>query len=343
MGSGRLMIVGNPETNHIGSYFRYAASAMGISTGFADVRDASSNHWLINKIYWHGLGHRPSRINEFGRSVFRHCQNLKPQWLLCTGLAPLDSAVLKKIGGLGIGRINYLTDDPWNPVHRADWFLKALPYYDYVFSVRKTNISDLEKLGVPRIFYLPFGYAPEIHYPELPATEEERNRYGCDVVFIGGADKDRLPYIRAIIRAGLDLHLYGGYWDRFADTRKYWKGYANPEQMRKAVSGAKVNLCLVRRANRDGNSMRTFEVPAMKGCMLAEDTDTHRELFATEGNDLLFFSQPEDMLKKADYLLKNVIMRFDSAMRIHQLIMNGHHTYAHRLQLILEVITQHEH
>ena len=42
--------------------------------------------------------------------------------------------MLGAIGRLGIERINFLTDDPWNPAHHAPWFMKALPEYDEVFT-----------------------------------------------------------------------------------------------------------------------------------------------------------------------------------------------------------------
>lgn len=335
MSTKTILIVGNPEINHIGHYFHNAANELGILAGFADVRDALSGNDVINKVYWHCFGHRPARLDQFGRKVLELCESLKPGCLLCTGLAPLGRDVLKRIGELSIVRINYLTDDPWNPSQRSSWFMKALPLYDHVFSVRQANIPDLKKLNGPRIHYLPFAYAPEVHFPELPATEDEKQRYSCDVVFIGGADKDRLPYIRALIEAGIHLHLYGGYWDRFTDTKKYWKGHANPEQMRKAVSGAKVNLCLVRRANRDGNSMRSFEVPAMAGCLLLEDTNEHRLIF---GDDNIYFKTILEMHEKLTWLLSQEKDRKRFAQLAHDLVVHGRHTYKDRIASMLKAL-----
>ena len=36
-------------------------------------------------------------------------------------------------------------------------------------------------------------------------------------------------------------------------------------ELPKGISGARIALCLVRRSNRDGHCMRTFEVPAAGG------------------------------------------------------------------------------
>lgn len=80
-----------------------------------------------------------------------------------------------------------------------------------------------------------------MHYVEapLPAVAAQ---YQCDVLFYGGADADRLPAIEALIRAGFQVHLYGGYWDRSVNTRAAYRGIADAwwavrRGARHAVSG----------------------------------------------------------------------------------------------------------
>ena len=75
------------------------------------------------------------------------------------------------------------------------------------------------------------------------------------------------------------MALYGEFWQRFPATRSLTRGQADAETVRRAILQTKVTLCMVRRANRDGHAMRTFEVPASGGCMLTEDTEEHREIF----------------------------------------------------------------
>src|SRR5205085_1718904 len=96
--------------------------------------------------------------------------------------------------------VNYLTDDPWNRAHWAPWFLKALPHYFAVFSPRHANVYDLEKLGCQHVSYLPFGYDPELHFPE-EAAPDERKSLEVDLLFVGGADKDRVPICEAIAQS----------------------------------------------------------------------------------------------------------------------------------------------
>jgi spore maturation protein CgeB len=286
--------------------------------------------WL-RAINWRLLGRRPVHLHAFGREVLRTCEEFKPHVLITTGLAPVSRAVLEKISELGIRRLNFLTDDPWNPAHRAQWFMHALPVYDIVYSPRRAMLADLEHVGCRQVRFLPFGYDEDLFF----SPSKETVSPGTDVVFAGGADADRVPYMAAFIEHGFDLALYGEYWHRQPATRAVAKGQADVETLRKAIASAKVALCLVRRANRDGSCMRTFEVPAVGACMLTEDTPEHHEIFGDEGEAVLYFDDLASMLEKARKLCNDEVLRIRLAENAHRLITTGGHTYRHRLAAML--------
>jgi len=333
-GAGALLIVGNPAIFHIGAHFRRAAEELSIPVELCDTRRAFDAPWPAIQWNWRVLGHRPPRLNSFSRLVLDKCQTLRPRWLLATGLAPLTANALRRLREMDVICLNYLTDDPWNPAHHARWFLDALPQYDQVFSPRRANLDDLRQLGCRQVDYLPFAYASHMHYPESAAPEES-SRYECDVLFYGGADSDRMPYIVALLEAGLDVHLYGGYWDRHARTRPYFKGHADPATLRKAVHGARITLCLVRQANRDGHVMRTFEAPAMGACMLTEDTPEHRELLGPDGATTIYFSGVTSLVENAHRLLARPEERRRLVDAAKTWATQGSNTYADRLSTML--------
>ncbi len=215
----------------------------------------------------------------------------------------------------------------WNPAHRAPWFLQAVSQYDYVFSPRRATLSDLRAHGCLSACYLPFAYAPELHFPEAPTDDAERVRLASDIVFPGGADRDRVPYMQALIRTGFNVALYGGYWERYPQTAGSARGHADAQTLRKAVGAAKIALCLVRRANRDGNVMRSFELPAMGACMLTEDTVEHREILGDDGEAVTFFRTQEEMGEKLRWLLAHDDERRRLKEAAHRVITRGHHTY----------------
>src|SRR5207237_9229724 len=119
---------------------------------------------------------------------------------------------------------------------------------------------DLRKHGCALVSYLPFAYAPQVHYSEPPHTDETDGDFSADVAFAGGADPDRVSLVAALIRDGFTVALYGGYWDRYPETRQATRGHAGPQTLRKAIGAAQVALRPVRRANSDGDSMRPLAV-----------------------------------------------------------------------------------
>jgi spore maturation protein CgeB len=332
----RLVLVGNPGEGHVGAHFYQAAGQLGYIVQFCDSGGAfkGSNWW--QKVNWHLRSHRPARLAEFGRLLDRHCRVFRATCLLSTGIAPIDETGLQRIGGLGVRRINFLTDDPWNRTHYAPWFMNALPHYDLVFSPRRANMDDLRRAGCRNVSYLPFAYAPGVHFSDPALGAEEHQRLAADVIFAGGADRDRLPWIQALIGAGFNVALYGGYWDRESDTKKFARGIAGAQELRRAVAAAKLALCLVRRANRDGHAMRTFELAAMEACILAEDTAEHREILGNDGEGAVYFRSSSEMIEKTHWLLEHHAERHRLAASARKRLSSGRNTYADRLVSMLE-------
>ena len=337
-----LLVVGNRGGTNVGWSLWQASAELGISAHFADALQASRAPAWRRQIAWRLLGHRPVHLPAFSADVLRLCEQLRPPCLLATGIAPVNRKALEAIGGMGIKRVNYLTDDPWNPVFRARWFLDALPNYDTVYSARRANLADLETLGCRTVCYLPFGFDPKLCYPQQ-ADHAEFRRLSSDVLFVGGADRDRVPFLAALADAGFSIALYGDHWDRFSETKAHSRGYADPQTLRKATAAAKIALCLVRRANRDGHVMRSFEIPAIGACMLAEDTDEHRQIFGADGESVVYFRSIPEMIVRAHWLLDRPAERQRLSAAAHARIMGGHHTYQDRLAAMLGLHTnEHE-
>src|SRR5262249_4671051 len=149
-----------------------------------------------------------------------------------------------------------------------------------ILTPRKSNIADFQALGCRTAIWTPFGFDPSL-FPE-PHGALLGSR-GVDVLFVGGADPDRASFFTKFMREGPKPALVGGYWERFPALRALAVGQKGAAELASMTAAATINLCLVRRANRDGHVMRSFEIPAAGGFMIAEDTNEHRELFGPEG------------------------------------------------------------
>ncbi len=321
----RLLLVANPGVEHVGAHLLYAAKELDIEVRIHNVEEAFRGPSLVRRVNWWLRGHLPSRLDAFSAEVVASAAEFRPDALLTTGIAPVSASAL---GQLKIPRFNFLTDDPWNRAQHSPWFIRAVPHYDRVFSPRRVVIDDLKRAGAPDVRYLPFAYAPNIHFPDPNATPLPDH----DVVFVGGGDRDRMGPVKALIDGGIRVALYGGYWDRDPKTRPFARGFVDPAGLRRVIGGSKVVLGLVRRANRDGHSMRSFEVPAMQGCLLTEDTEEHHEIL---GDTVWYFRDLKELHAKAAALIQADRTREELAQGAYARIVGGGNTYTDRLRDML--------
>jgi spore maturation protein CgeB len=196
-------------------------------------------------------------------------------------------------------------------------------------------MGDLRTAGVLAVSYLAFGYDPDLHFEEPSGGESPATH---DIIFAGGGDRDRVPLIAALIRAGFRVALYGSLWDRYPETRGCTRGQADFPALRRAHADARVALCLVRRANRDGHSMRTFEVAAMGSCVLAEYTDEHREILGEDGDAVVYFRSQAEMLDRLRWLLDHPEERRRLRAAVRARITSGRNTYRDRLETMLAAV-----
>jgi glycosyltransferase involved in cell wall biosynthesis len=333
---GGLLIAGNDGGTNVGASLLRAAHALRMSATLCDAGRAYAGSRAAARVNWWLRGRRPTRLAGYGREIAQACREQRPAWLIATGVAPIERGHLDEMRAQGVVTINYLTDDPWNPAFKSRWFLEALPAYDRVYSPRTRNLDELKQHGCRRVEYLPFAVDPDLFFPEA-LTDAERARHESDVCFVGGAEPARVAIVSRLMQAGINVALYGDYWDRHVATRPAGRGHVSAKIVRKATSAAAISLCLVRHANRDGHTMRTFEAAAMGGCLLVEDTDEHRRLLGDEDATVSYFRSEADVVDRAQALLRNPERRQRLAAAARQLIACGRHTYRDRLHAMLGV------
>jgi spore maturation protein CgeB len=331
----KLLIIGYSQPGQMGQYLASAADSLALDYQIMDLGQAETNNRFVQKLYWHLRDKRPANLKSFAAQVVKACAYERPSIVLTTGgRAPLERSHIEKMRTLGAKVVNFSTDDPWNPVLRAPWFLSALPAYDIVFTPRRANVGDFHRCGVAEIHYVPFGYDPQIHHPWDGSSPPAAS---CDMLFVGGCDDERLPLIGALADAGFELALFGRYWGSHAKTRAYSRGVANQGTIRAASASASIVLCLVRRANRDGHVMRSFEAAAIGGCILAEDTEDHRNLFGPHGGAACYFKTIPELLSEGRRLIADATERHRMSDRLRTRMSARNDTYAARLATMLKL------
>ena len=206
----RVLIVGDSGPAHIGRHEQVASRDLGEEMPLMDTNEAYAAPRIVKALFWRLLGHRPARLIEFSQRLVSRCADYKPDLVLTFGLAPVNASALMQLRRQGVTLANFATDDPWNLEHRAPWFMRGLPLYHHVFTPRHANEPEFNALQSPAVHYLPFGYAPGTHSPPPEMTAEERARWSSEMLFIGGADPDRIAIMTALHERHFNLSLWGG-------------------------------------------------------------------------------------------------------------------------------------
>lgn len=329
----QLLIVGGVGVTHVGQSLYLAATDLGLRADQLDHGAAYGGPKLLRSALWRFFGRRPMRLSEFSASVEAYCTQHRPALLLSTGISPIRAKTLERLRAMGVVCANFSTDDPFSRSNGAWHFDASLALYDWVFSPRKANILELQQ-RCKNVDYLPFGYEAR-HCVGADPNEEQRITRHSQVLIVGGADAQRIPIAQAIAAAGVKLALYGAYWDQVPQLRPHWFGIAQPEVLRQATLCADVVLCLVRRSNRDGHVMRSFEAGATGACMLVEDTQEHREIFGADGERVAYFQDNGSMLRQIFRLLNDQRERQRLQLAVREHIRSGANTYRDRLLYML--------
>ncbi len=331
----KLMVVGFDGGPHIGGSFNKAALAEGLNSRLFDIAPAFESS-LATRI-WRRVSRKQSHVRGEASSalLLERVEESRPNVILTTGFTPLLPECLEVMRRKGIRLLNFSTDDPWSPVFREKWFLDSLSQFDEVFTPRHANEADLRALGIKAVRFLPFGYDEFLYSDPRPFHSDHED--GADVLFVGGGDQDRVPFIKALMESGFSTAVYGGYWRRLLGPRRAFRGIAAPSEIQNQTRRAKVSICLVRRSNRDEHVMRTYEIPASGGCLVAERTSDHMSLFGAEGEAALYFSTPVEMTNGVRQLLAQPELRLKLRRRACAIVRDGENTYRHRLRTLLDL------
>lgn len=272
-------------------------------------------------------------------------QRFKPQLvvLLKTDDLPLGGVGAVRAAAPGCRVVAFHPDDPFNvhrfrgPSHpRARYQLRSVDRYfiwsDYL-------VDRVIRAGARAAHYLGFASDPFVSHP-VSTAESDETRFGADVSFAGNWDPKRERWLAPLARAGgLSLAIWGGpdWKHRSKDDAvvRAWRGEApRGEDLAKAVVCAKASINVLRAQNETAENMRTYEIPACGGLMLAERSAQQERIFR-DGVEAVYVDSPDDLVRKARALVRGSNdMR--AGIRLAATRRASAHTYRARAQMLLD-------
>mgnify|MGYP001567240978 CR=1 FL=1 len=196
-------------------------------------------------------------------------------------------------------------DDMYARHSQTYWYLSGLKHYDIVFTTKTYNLAELKTLGARRTSLFLDSYDERLHR-RVVLADSEIKQLACDVGFIGTFETDRAERMLYLAEHGIQVNVYGNGWSKWVGKNPGLIIHNKPlygEEYIKAINAAKINLCFLRKINRDEVTSRSVEIPACGGFMLGERTKRHLDFFV-EDKEAEFFYSNEELLKKVKYFLE---------------------------------------
>jgi glycosyltransferase involved in cell wall biosynthesis len=348
MGTRLLLLADTSAPEALGSKFLRGASAAGLDpapeAGELAVAYSSpalafspSMARLLGKVFYRLADRRSWEWWDFQRKLLDTIERLRPRLVVVTGILPLAPRVFTAVKRHGGRIVNYLTDDPWNPIHRRRCFLANLPLYDHIFSTKQALRQRLEMAGTPSTSWLPFAYDPALHHPPATAQgDKDAEAFEqVDVAFVGTGAPERLPWLAALAdMPGLRRRIHGNGWSSLATPGWERRKAVTGDLYMRAIAGPKVVLGLLRQANGDLSTDRSYEIGAIGGCGLYQDSSEHRELLG-DYPEAGFFRDPAHLRERVLTLLSDPQLRQELRRKGVAALGRPGHTYSDRLRAIL--------
>ena len=337
------------------AFERLGHTVRGVHTGEAWTRAS----WLKRQVQ--RRLQRGSVVDEINRSVLKRAREFRPNLVWAEKQEFLRAETVEELQKSD-ARCVHFTPDPYFSVDwkRTQLMDKAMGAFDVLVYCKSYERKQYEALGKP-VVYMPLGYCDEVHRP-LPSKDA---RWSCDVGFLGGWEPRRERLLHAVAAAGVEVKIWGGYWDFLRDgkwtlrrhiilrqlsggdcfrfhrdellARAHQGGEVYGDDYARALTGSKISIGFLRKACPDQHTTRTFEIPACGSMLLADRTQEHQEFFE-EGKEAEFFDSCEELLEKTKFYCSNESARKRIAKGGYKRCIEGGYAYVRRLSTTLDAL-----
>lgn len=217
--------------------------------------------------------------------------------------AELYAEALRRVKSKVSLMANYNPDHPFAYEFRGSGnrhIRKAIRLYDLHFTYSRRIMEQMQATFPDlRTEWLPFGYPDKLR--DFTFQGEEI----CRVCFIGYADEKRASVIQRLADGGLPIDVFGPRWGRYFRSGNPNVRVGPPlygDAYWSALRAYRIQLNLLRKQNADAHNMRTFEVPAVGGIMLAELTRDHATFFE-DGKEVFLYRDHDSLVELSRILL----------------------------------------
>ena len=292
--------------------------------------------YLEGSGFLHGLELRSfygSRYRKLNSDLLALCRKVKPDILWVDKGFWIWPSTLRVLKGQGVYLAQHNTDALRHRTLRTRWLYylltTGLQYYDHYFTTNRFDYDELLGKPGPQVHFTYLGYNPR-RFENSPLSPEEQREWGSDLLFAGHYEPRTEAGIVALLKAGLKVKVTGKDWSKAVNKDLlagcFQDRYLSGEDYVRVLKAAKIGLCFVSEYNYNLTAARSLELPACGTFLLAMRTDQHLDLY-DEGKEAEFFSDNDELVRKARYYLDHDDERRAIAARGHARCVTSDYSY----------------
>jgi len=228
------------------------------------------------------------------------CEGADVLWLDAADMILPETLIqARRING-DIRIVWYAEDDMMNPRLRTLWLERSLGQFDLWVTTKSFNAApeEMPSLGVGEMLFVNNSFDENLHRPVV-VTEPEREQFGSPVSFIGTFEEPRAESLLYLAEQGLSVRVWGNGWADWVGRHRLLRIENRPaynDDFARIIAASAVNLCFLRKANRDLQTCRSVEIPACAGLMAHERNHEITALFR-EDKEAIYFSDNEELAR----------------------------------------------
>lgn len=239
---------------------------------------------------------------------YRLCLRYKPDVLFMPKAENIHSYAVKRVLEETKARlVVWYPDHPFKADQTSMNILRNLRRCDIFYIWGKFLVDAIRAAGCPRVEYLPFGFDPVLHPPEIEVTTTDLEKYRCDICFVGTWDEEREAALEPL--AAFNLSIWGPSWfEKVSASSPLHKcvrgtGLYGIETV-KAFKSARVVFNHLRNHNGSAHNMRAMEIAGVNGGvqLVRRTRELARELFC-ETEDIFCFDGEAELATVATSLV----------------------------------------
>lgn len=235
----------------------------------------------------------------------------------------------------------YSEDDMMNPSHRSYWIEKSVPFFNFWITTKtyNANSDEIPSFGAKRVIVVDNSFDPYDHCP-VAVEADEREKWGAGISFVGTFEAPRARMIRHLADHDLPVRVWGNGWQKPVLDHPLIRVENRPVyglDYQKVVACSAINLCFLRHGNRDVQTCRSVELPAMGGFMVHERSAEITKIF-TSNKEAAYFDGPEELLSVCRKWLLDADGRHRVAQAGHLKAWQNGYSHKDRWRTILQAI-----